>query len=84
MGSITFGPNNGGVNFSNGTAGSVDVSGNGGGVVLSDVTTTVTGVTLTSYQRAVMAGFAGTEGDFYTGISEGAVVFPVQDLPPLP
>jgi len=68
-GSITLGANNGGIEISGGNASSIDVTGNGGGIVLDDITNDVSGASLSSYQRAVAEGYVGAEADFYASLS---------------
>lgn len=70
MGTISFGPSNGGISIEGGGGGVVTTTGNSGGIQLVDGTTNVGGTSVTSYQRAVMAGYTGTESDFYTDLAD--------------
>ena len=56
--------------FGSGNPGSIQSGNSGGRVELTDSTVNITGTGLNSYQRASMAGYAGTDGEFYTALAQ--------------
>lgn len=72
-GLISLGPTSGGITVSGRDGGKVEATGNAGRISLTNATPNGGGgSSLSSYQRALISGYGGTESEFYEGLAASA------------